>query len=128
MVGVSPHHSMRGGIVVNTGLREVVVILLVGVFVAALIALLFPRKWVPLRIKRAILWVWIVLGLVQIVEGASSPAGATMLMRGISEVAMCAGGLLLFTDRRWRRTIGGFSIALGLVLFAAAGAVSSTPR
>jgi len=52
------------------GVREVVVLLVVAVFLGGVIALFLPRKWVTLKVKRIIACVWIALGLVEIVRGA----------------------------------------------------------
>ena len=90
-------------------LRELFVVLAVVVFVGGAIALVLPRKWVPLKVKRIIAAVWIVAGVVQIVRGASYPtaAGTAMAVTGLAEVVMFGGALLMFTDKRWMRVVGG---------------------
>jgi uncharacterized membrane protein YraQ (UPF0718 family) len=110
------------------GVREVVVLLVVAVFLGGVIALFLPRKWVALIVKQIIACVWIALGLVEIVIGASdsTPAGAWMAITGLSEVAMFGGALLLFADERWMRVIGGYVVFLGVALLAAAGSLRNS--
>jgi hypothetical protein len=113
------------------GVSEVVVLLVVAVFVGGVIALFLPRKWVTLKVKRIIACVWIALGLVEIVSGASDStlAEAWMVITGLSEVAMFGGVLLVFADERWMRVIGGYAVFLGVALLAAAGSLrNSAPR
>ena len=107
------------------GVREVVVLLVVAVFLGGVIALFLPRKWVALIVKQIIACVWIALGLVEIVRGASDStlAGAWMAITGFSEVAMFGGALLLFADERWMRVIGGYVVFIGVALLAAAGSL-----
>ena len=107
------------------GVREVVVLLVVAVFLGGVIALFLPREWVTLKVKRIIACVWIALGLVEIVRGASGStlAGAWMAITGLSEVATFGGALLLFADERWMRVIGGYAVFLGVALLAAAGSL-----
>ena len=110
----------------GVGLREVIVVLLVAVPLGGVIALVLPRKWVSLKIKRIILGLWIVLGLVQIMRGAaySNPAGVAMFTYGLSEVVLAGGGLLVLTERRWKRIVGACAITLGLLLIVVAGSMS----
>ena len=108
------------------GMREVMVLLLVAVPVGGLVALPLPRKWVSLKVKRIILCAWVVIGALQIVDGVLSPHGTKMFTFGLAEIAMAGGGLLVFTELRWRRVIGGCLIAVGLVLLVTAGAMPST--
>jgi len=112
----------------GVGLREVMVVLLVAVPVGAVVALFLPRKWVPLRAKQIIACVWIVLGVVQIVRGLSyaTTAGTGMAVTGLSEVVMSGGALLIFTDKRWLRVIGGSVVFVGLALLVGAGAMRNT--
>ena len=110
------------------GVREVLVLLVVAVFLGGVIALFLPRKWVTLKVKRMIACVWIALGLVEIVRGASDStlAGAWMAITGLSEVAMFGGALLLFADERWKRVIGGYAVFLGVALLAVAGSLRNS--
>jgi hypothetical protein len=113
------------------GLRELLVVVIVAVAVGGAIALFLPRKRVPLKAKRIIACVWIVLGIVQIVRGASYPtaAGTAMAITGLAEVSVFGGALLMFTDKRWMRVLGGCVVFAGLLLLMAAGALrNSTPH
>jgi hypothetical protein len=111
------------------GLRELVVILVVGLLFGGAIALLFPRRRVPLKVKRIIAWAWIAIGVLQIVIGASyqTTGGHAMATNGLSEVAIFGGALLTFTEKRWLRVIGGCAIFVGVVLMVAAGAMRNSP-
>jgi hypothetical protein len=110
------------------GVREVLVLLVVTIFLGGVIALFLPRKWVTLKVKRIIACVWIALGLVEIVRGALDPtlAGAWIAITGLSEIAMFGGALLLFANERWMRVIGGYAVFLGVALLAAAGSLRNS--
>jgi len=107
------------------GVREVVLLLFVAVFLGGVAALFLPRKWVALKVKRIIACIWIAIGLVEIVRGASGSilAGSWMAVTGLSEVAIFGGALLLFADERWMRVIGGYAVFVGVALLAAAGSL-----
>jgi hypothetical protein len=114
---------------VGIGLREVLVLLIVAPLLLGVIALFLPRKWVSVRVKRWTLAAWIVIGIVQIVDGAlylPSHAGASTMLYGISEVMMFGAGFLMFTETRWKRAVGGRVIFLGLLLVMIAGALRNS--
>lgn len=108
------------------GMREVMVLLVVVPLVVGLIALLLPSKWVPVRVKRWILGVWVLVGVVQIVEGILSRGGASMMAYGISEVMIFGAGFLVLTDVRWKRVVGWLVILLGIFLLVVAGTMRNT--
>lgn len=103
---------------VGTGLREVIVLLVVAGLAAGVIVLFLPRRRVPFKVKRIIACVWIAAGILQILSGA----GSAMAVFGFSEVVLFGGALLVFTEKRWVRIVGGCAIFLGLVLLVAASA------
>jgi len=88
--------------------------------VLGVIALLLPRKWVPVRTKRWILAALIAAGILQIVDGVfylASHGGASMMLYGISEVLMFGPAFLMLTETRWKKVVGILLIVLGLYLF-----------
>ena len=104
------------------GIREVLIILLLAVFACVFIAPALPRKYVPVKIKRRLAWLCVVLGALQIVDGSlNGHAGIAMFFIGLAEVVMYSRALLMFTDVKPRRTVGGWLIFFGLVLVVIGG-------
>ena len=113
----------------GVGLREVMVLLIIAPLLVGVIALFLPRKWVSVRVKRWILVAWIVVGIIEIVDGALWPGrpGASMMLYGISELLMFGAGFLMLTETRWKQAVGAAVILLGLVLLMAAAGLRTSP-
>lgn len=104
------------------GMREVMGLLIVVPLVVGLVALLLPRKWVSVRIKRWILGAWVVVGVAQFVEGVLSRAGAQTMLDGISEVLIFGAGFLILAESpRWKTVVGWLVVFVGIVFMVAAG-------
>jgi peptidoglycan/LPS O-acetylase OafA/YrhL len=106
-VRIDPRLKQEEGVIaVGIGVKELIIVLLVAMLIGGLVALLLPRKWVPLKAKRIILGVWLALGLVQLIEGAAQ-GGKSMFTYGLAEMLLAGGGLLVLCNAGWKKSRRG---------------------